>query len=447
MSGVLKGGRVNRERPSRFEVVQEHVIRSVFGGDAVARLFQEGSGWAQDVTAPASPQLLRLLIHLFVYFDHSPHHAAHLRRLREPIHRSVSLIIRAYLKYMRSNAAFHEDMAWYVSLLPEVNQQTEEYSKFLLSRPRGEHDEQLWQLARDAGLDVAAISHYTLHNINASLADKEEPIDHRASLKVSDADIEKIRALKWLFFNHDSDPLACIFHYNHLMRFFLLERNVRAGERLRSEYSRETRQLADEADAPDAEHALRVLVAELACAHALLRAQKRYEQWLSHHLGRPKRPLADKIPAFMDGTRVIKEEAMMREYTAKERAWRAEDLDLAHTAEAALGSLVCIQHEGGTLYWMRDPDDLPSEDESMLEREEQMERLRQMYVPDALAKLVAVHSGTERYRESLKLAEQVASLPGLCELYSSTPEMRKKLAQFLALLRASELDRMGEVGQ
>uniref|UniRef100_A0A674B1I4 Nuclear pore complex protein n=1 Tax=Salmo trutta TaxID=8032 RepID=A0A674B1I4_SALTR len=399
--------KVLEETKEHYHIIQKLVILGDLDG-----LLEEFSNWL--TRSPALPShLLRFMTHLLLFY----------RSLGMQLKEEVSVdVLKAYISLLMKEK--HVDLiAFYVSHLPP-DLATAQYALFLEEVTEAEQRQRCLELAREAGLDVAAVTKMVVENIRER--DTEEFAHHDLTPALdtgtSAEDQRKIDVIDWLVFD-PAQRAEALKQSNAIMRKFLACKKHHAAkvvfakvpEDSMREIYRQWEELGLDTPLPaEDENAIR----EHLCVRAYLEAHEAFNEWFHHMNSPPQKP---SLPAQAKFTEKVA-------YEMKENDWTGRLEALTEDVKERIYNVLLFV-DGG---WMVDVREDTEEDP---ERGHQMVLLRRLCLPMMSFLLQTVLQRTQRHQESLRLADVIASdQHRLYEVFS-----KDELRKFLQKMRESSL--------
>uniref|UniRef100_A0A674B0R0 Nuclear pore complex protein n=1 Tax=Salmo trutta TaxID=8032 RepID=A0A674B0R0_SALTR len=406
--------KVLEETKEHYHIIQKLVILGDLDG-----LLEEFSNWL--TRSPALPShLLRFMTHLLLFY----------RSLGMQLKEEVSVdVLKAYISLLMKEK--HVDLiAFYVSHLPP-DLATAQYALFLEEVTEAEQRQRCLELAREAGLDVAAVTKMVVENIRER--DTEEFAHHDLTPALdtgtSAEDQRKIDVIDWLVFD-PAQRAEALKQSNAIMRKFLACKKHHAAkvvfakvpEDSMREIYRQWEELGLDTPLPaEDENAIR----EHLCVRAYLEAHEAFNEWFHHMNSPPQKP---SLPAQAKFTEKVAYEMKENEYQLEHDSWTGRLEALTEDVKERIYNVLLFV-DGG---WMVDVREDTEEDP---ERGHQMVLLRRLCLPMMSFLLQTVLQRTQRHQESLRLADVIASdQHRLYEVFS-----KDELRKFLQKMRESSL--------
>uniref|UniRef100_A0AAZ3QGD1 Nuclear pore complex protein n=1 Tax=Oncorhynchus tshawytscha TaxID=74940 RepID=A0AAZ3QGD1_ONCTS len=406
--------KVLEETKEHYHIIQKLVILGDLDG-----LLEEFSNWL--TRSPALPShLLRFMTHLVLFY----------RSLGMQLKEEVSVdVLKAYISLLMREK-YVDLIAFYVSHLPP-DLATAQYALFLEEVTEAEQRQRCLELAREAGLDVAAVTKMVVENIRER--DTEEFAHHDLTPALdtgtSAEDQRKIDVIDWLVFD-PAQRAEALKQSNAIMRKFLACKKHHAAkvvfgkvpEDSMREIYRQWEELGLDMPLPaEDENAIR----EHLCVRAYLEAHEAFNEWFHHMNSPPQKP---SLPAQAKFTEKVAYEMKENEYQLEHDSWTGRLEALTEDVKERIYNVLLFV-DGG---WMVDVREDTEEDP---ERGHQMVLLRRLCLPMMSFLLQTVLQRTQRHQESLRLADIIASdQHRLYEVFS-----KDELRKFLQKMRESSL--------
>ncbi|KAJ8245281.1 hypothetical protein GJAV_G00269060 [Gymnothorax javanicus] len=404
--------RVLDETKECYHIIQKFVIVGDLDG-----LIGEFSDWLGGETLPA--HLLRFMTHLLLFY----------RSLGMQLKEEVFVdVLKAYIQLLVSKEQT-DLIAFYVSHLPP-DMAVAEYAHFLESVTETEQRKRCLELAREAGLEVAAVTKTVVENVRER--DPEDFTHHDALLDIAttEGDQRKIDVIEWLVFD-PSQRSEALKQSNSIMRKFLVSKKHDAAKaafgKVPEDSMREIYRQWEEhgMDTPlpaEDENAIR----EHLCIRAYLEAHEAFSDWFKHRNSSPQKPAVPAQAAKF--TEMLAHKMKEEEYQLDHDSWKGRLEALTDDVKERIYNVLLFV-DGG---WMVDVREDAEEDQ---ERSHQMRLLRQLCLPMMTFLLQSVLHSTEQYQECLRLADIIASdQHRLYQVFS-----KDELCKFLQKLRESSL--------
>uniref|UniRef100_A0AAZ3SFW6 Nuclear pore complex protein n=1 Tax=Oncorhynchus tshawytscha TaxID=74940 RepID=A0AAZ3SFW6_ONCTS len=338
-------------------------------------------------------------------------------------------VLKAYISLLMREK-YVDLIAFYVSHLPP-DLATAQYALFLEEVTEAEQRQRCLELAREAGLDVAAVTKMVVENIRER--DTEEFAHHDLTPALdtgtSAEDQRKIDVIDWLVFD-PAQRAEALKQSNAIMRKFLACKKHHAAkvvfgkvpEDSMREIYRQWEELGLDMPLPaEDENAIR----EHLCVRAYLEAHEAFNEWFHHMNSPPQKP---SLPAQAKFTEKVAYEMKENEYQLEHDSWTGRLEALTEDVKERIYNVLLFV-DGG---WMVDVREDTEEDP---ERGHQMVLLRRLCLPMMSFLLQTVLQRTQRHQESLRLADIIASdQHRLYEVFS-----KDELRKFLQKMRESSL--------
>uniref|UniRef100_A0A8C9SYL9 Nuclear pore complex protein n=1 Tax=Scleropages formosus TaxID=113540 RepID=A0A8C9SYL9_SCLFO len=400
--------RVLAETREHYHVIQKFVILGDLDG-----LLDEFSDWLSS-GVPLPSHLLRFMTHLLLFY----------RSLGMQLKEEVTVdVLKAYLQLLISEK--HTDLiAFYVSHLPQ-DMAVSQYAHFLESVTETEQRKHCLELAREAGLDVAAVTKTVVENIRER---DVEDFAHHDLTPALDTGTSEVRTIHIHFFESHWHRLHCTsaigLKYHACLSKHDAAKEVFARvpeDSMREIYRQWEEQGADTPLPAEDENAIR----EHLCIRAYLEAHEAFNEWFKNMNSPPQKPTLSSQAKF---TEKVAHELKEKEYKIEYDNWKSRLEALTDDVKERIYNVLLFV-DGG---WMVDVREDGEEDP---ERTHQMAMLRRLCLPMMCFLLHTVLHSTEQYQESLQLADIVASDQHRLYQVFSKEELRK----FLMKLRESSL--------
>eukprot|EP00076_Gallus_gallus_P008609 XP_004937619.1 nuclear pore complex protein Nup107 isoform X1 [Gallus gallus] len=416
--------RVIEENQEHYRVIQKFIILGDVDG-----LMEEFSRWLSKDRSVLPGHLLRFMTHLILFF----------RTLGLQTKEEVSVeVLKTYIQRMISEK--HTDLiAFYVSHLPP-ELAVVQYALFLEDVTESDQRHHCLELAKEAGLDVAAITKTVVENIRKKDAGDFSHHDHMLDTGTTEADRLKIDVIDWLVFD-PAQRAEALKQSNAIMRKFLASKKHEAAKDVFvkipqdsiAEIYNQWEEQGIEASLPaEDDNAIR----EHLCIRAYLEAHEIFNKWFQHMNSAPQKPPLLPQASF---TEKVAHEHKEKKYEVDYGIWKSFLDGLTSDVKEKMYNVLLFV-DGG---WMVDVREDAEEDP---ERTHQMILLRKLCLPMMCFLLHTVLHSTGQYQECLRLADMVASERH--KLYSvfSKEELRKflqKLRESSLMLLDQDLDPLG----
>ncbi|KAG7454659.1 hypothetical protein MATL_G00262070 [Megalops atlanticus] len=417
--------RVLEETKEFYHIIQKFVILGDLDG-----LVDEFSDWlAAGSTLPA--HLLRFMAHLLLFY----------RSLGMQLKEEVSMdILKTYIQLLVSRRQI-DLIAFYVSHLPP-DMAVAQYAQFLESVTETEQRKHCLELAREAGLEVAAVTKTLVENVRERDTDDFAHHDLTPALDTgtTEEDMRKIDVIDWLVFD-PSQRAEALKQSNAIMRKFLGSRKHDAAkavfakvpeDSMREIYRQWEEQGMDTPLPAEDENAIR----EHLCIRAYLEAHEAFNEWFKHMNSPPQKPT---LPPQAKFTEKVAHDMKEKEYKMEYDNWKGRLESLTDDVKERIYNVLLFV-DGG---WMVDVREDAEEDP---ERSHQMALLRRLCLPMMTFLLQTVLHSTDQHQESLRLADIIASDQHRLYQVFSKEELRKfmqKLRESSLLLLDRGLDPLG----
>ncbi|RXM98795.1 Nuclear pore complex protein Nup107 [Acipenser ruthenus] len=416
--------RVLEETKEHYHVIQKFIILGDLDG-----LMEEFSDWLSHGKPALPSHLLRFMTHLILFF----------RSLGMQTKEEVSVdVLKIYIQVLVSKK-YTDLIAFYVSHLP-ADMAIAQYSEFLECVTETDQRKHCLELAKEAGLDVAAVTKTVVENIRKRDADDFSHHDLALDSGTSEDDLRKIDVIDWLVFD-PSQRAEALKQSNAIMRKFLGSKKHEAAKEvfakipedsMREIYKQWEAQGMDIPLPAEDQNAIR----EHLCIRAYLEAHEAFNEWFKHMNSPPQKPTLSSQAKF---TETVAHEMKEKEYELDCRNWKGCLEALTDDVRDRIYNVLLFV-DGG---WMVDVREDAEEDP---ERSHQMTLLRRLCLPMMAFLLHSVLHSTEQHQECLRLADIVSSEQQKLYQVFSKEELRKflrKLRESSLLLLDKDLDPLG----
>ncbi|XP_015208411.1 nuclear pore complex protein Nup107 [Lepisosteus oculatus] len=418
--------RVLDETKEHYHIIQKFIILGDLDG-----LLEELSEWLGRESPALPSHLLRFMSHLVLFY----------RSLGMQLKEEVAIeVLKAYIQLLIKEK--HTDLiAFYVSHLPQ-DMAVAQYAQFLESVTETEQRKHCLDLAREAGLEVAAVTKTVVENIRER--DTEDFAHHDLTLALftgtSEEDMRKIDVIDWLVFD-SSQRAEALKQSNAIMRKFLGSKKHDAAKEVFAKIPEDSireihRQWEEQGlDMPlpaEDENAIR----EHLCIRAYLEAHEAFNEWFKHMNAPPQKPTLSSQAKY---TETVAHEMKEAEYKMDYKNWKECLEALTEDVKERIYNVLLFV-DGG---WMVDVREDAEEDP---ERSHQMTLLRRLCLPMMCFLLQTVLHSTKLHQESLRLADIIASEQHRLYQVFSKEELQKllqKLRESSLLLLDQGLDPLG----
>lgn len=404
--------RVLEETKEHYHVIQKFIILGDLDG-----LLEEFSDWLCGAT-PLPSHLLRFMAHLVLFY----------RSMGMQLKEEVCVdVLKAFIALLVKEQQ-GELVSFYSSHLPS-HLSTCTYAHFLEGVTEAPHRQRCLELARQAGLDVAAVTKMVVENIRERDSQEFEHHDLTLNTGTSLEDQRKIDVIDWLVFD-PAQRAEALKQSNAIMRKFLASQKHDAAKQVFSKVPEDSmreiyRQWEEQgSDTPlpaEDENAIR----EHLCIRAYLEAHEAFNEWFRHLNGPPQQPTLAPQARF---TQKVAHEMREKDYQMEYENWSGRLDALTEDVKERIYNVLLFV-DGG---WMVDVREDMEEDP---ERGHQMALLRRLCLPMMSFLLQTVLQRTGRHQESLRLADIIASEQHRLYEVFSKDELRK----FLQKMRESSL--------
>ncbi|MGH0138585.1 UNVERIFIED_CONTAM: hypothetical protein FKN15_026490 [Acipenser sinensis] len=454
--------RVLEETKEHYHVIQKFIILGDLDG-----LMEEFSDWLSHGKPALPSHLLRFMTHLILFF----------RSLGMQTKEEVSVdVLKTYIQVLVNKK--HTDLiAFYVSHLP-ADMAIAQYSEFLECVTETDQRKHCLELAKEAGLDVAAVTKTVVENIRKRDADDFSHHDLALDSGTSEEDLRKIDVMDWLVFD-PSQRAEALKQSNAIMRKFLGSKKHEAAKEvfakipedsMREIYKQWEAQGMDIPLPAEDQNAIR----EHLCIRAYLEAHEAFNEWFKHMNSPPQKPTLSSQAKF---TETVAHEMKEKEYELDCRNWKGRLEALTDDVRDRIYNVLLFV-DGGWMVDVREMDcrnwkgrlealtddvrdriynvllfvdggwmvDVREDAEADPERSHQMTLLRRLCLPMMAFLLHSVLHSTEQHQECLRLADIVSSEQQKLYQVFSKEELRKflrKLRESSLLLLDKDLDPLG----
>ncbi|XP_055625149.1 nuclear pore complex protein Nup107 [Toxorhynchites rutilus septentrionalis] len=399
-------------------VIQKYIIL-----DDIPELMRQIDDWLADGSFLLTAQMLRFLTHLVLF----------MRQIGKQCQEDIGdKVIKRYVECLIK----HGDpqlVAFYSAALP-ADMQLLMFSNYLETLSETQARKRALEEAYNFGLDVPAITVYTVEKIR----NREEETDEKPQEgDITPLDHAKISSLEWLVFYPDQRG-ELLWQTNALIRAYLAKRNVEAARKAFAMVPVDTIQqiinnYGSKDDLPQKEE---VSIKEYLCHQTYLAAIDGYNDWVEYYYNmKPKPPQVVKSSNF---TERVASDHREQSYRMDLERWHSQLQEQTTVTRDLLYNILLFPEKG----WLVDPELVtpPEEESEWHNRAVQMENLRKLCIPDVVLLLHQIFTLSERYSESLQLADTISSEERqLYAVYS-----KHKLAEVMTKIAESSLALMNE---
>ncbi|XP_028663120.2 nuclear pore complex protein Nup107 [Erpetoichthys calabaricus] len=406
--------RVLEESKEHFHIIQKFIILEDLDG-----LMDEFNEWLMAGKPSLPSHLLRFMSHLILFF----------RMLGMRTKEEVCVeVLKMYIQVL-INMKNIDLIAHYVRHLPP-DQAIVQYAEFLESITETEQRVHCLKLAREAGLDVAAVTKMVVENVRKK--DVEDFAHHDISPAfdsgTSQADLRKIDVIGWLVF-YPSQRSEALKQSNAIMRMFMGSKKYEAAKGVFIKIPEDSvheiyKHWGDQGlDVPaEDKNAIR----EHLCIRAYLEAHEAFNDWFKHMNTAPK---SQSWPPQAKFKEEVAYEMKVKDYEMEYQTWCKHLNALTSDVKDKMYNVLLFV-DGG---WMVDAYENAEEDQ---ERSHQMTLLRRLCLPAMCFLLHSVLHSTKHHQECLRLADIVSSEQHkLYQVFS-----KEELRRFLLKLRESSVE-------
>ncbi|XP_032710756.1 nuclear pore complex protein Nup107 isoform X4 [Lontra canadensis] len=418
--------RVLEENQEHYHIVQKFLILGDIDG-----LMNEFNRWLSKSRNNLPGHLLRFMTHLILFFH----------TLGLQIKEEVSIeILKTYIQLL-INEKHTNLIAFYTCHLPQ-DLAVAQYALFLEGVTEFEQRHHCLELAKEADLDIAAITKTVVENIRKKDNGEFSHHDMAPALDTSttEEDRLKIDVIDWLVFD-PAQRAEALKQGNAIMRKFLASKKHEAAKEVFvkipqdsiAEIYNQWEEQGMESPLPaEDDNAIR----EHLCIRAYLEANETFNEWFKHMNSAPQKPTLIPQATF---TEKVAHEHKEKKYEMDYVIWKGHlDALTADVKEKMYNVLLFV--DGG---WMVDVREDAEEDH---ERTHQMVSLRKLCLPMLCFLLHTILHSTGQYQECLQLADMVSSERHKLYLVFSKEELRKllqKLRESSLMLLDQGLDPLG----
>ncbi|XP_063783579.1 nuclear pore complex protein Nup107 isoform X2 [Pseudophryne corroboree] len=418
--------RVLEENKEHYHIIQKFIILGDVDG-----LMEEFSEWLSKKKSLLLGHLLRFMTHLILFF----------RTLGLQTKEEVSVeVLKTYIQRLVKEKHITL-IAFYVSHLPQ-DLGISQYAEFLENVTEAEQRHQCLELAKEAGLDIAAITKTVVENIRRRDGGELAPHDIVPAMDsaINEEDRARIDVIDWLVFD-PAQRAEALKQSNAIIRTFLESKKHDAAKEVFAKipqdsiaeiYSQWEEQGMDSALPAEDDNAIR----EHLCIRAYLEAHEAFSEWFKHMNSPPQKPVLVENATF---TEKVAYEHKEKKYEMDYGTWKNHlDVLTVDVKEKIYNVLLFV--DGG---WMVDVRDDAEED---TERKQQMERLRSLCLPMMCFLLHTVLHNTKQYQDCLRLADVISSENQKLYKVFSKSELKKvlqKLRESSLMLLDMQLDPLG----
>eukprot|EP01090_Pellita_catalonica_P012230 TRINITY_DN2606_c0_g1_i1.p1 TRINITY_DN2606_c0_g1~~TRINITY_DN2606_c0_g1_i1.p1 ORF type:complete len:927 (-),score=177.81 TRINITY_DN2606_c0_g1_i1:207-2723(-) len=398
---------------------KHHTIQSLLMLDDRKGLLEQLARWISDTEC--STQLLRCAAHIAHFFSLYESESAGPSTFDIINSTPYHAIISKYITHLIANKHNHL-IASYTTHLPR-RYQVDTYAEFLVNITDTEQRQLCLDLAESAGLDVNAATSRVVEIIRT-----KEDTQENSTIKLSDEDHSKIRALGWLTFD-THQRLDMLNQANALARAFLAKDKILAVKKL---FEALPKNALEGAAKGINSHQERSVVKEHAALADYVKARNSYNQWAIAFAQRPK-PVQRAAASSTEfpSTLLLKERAH-QDYERKFAEWKQDLAEVTRMTIEALYGVVSFP-----LGWLVERVPLNASKQEV-QRGREMEELRRKCIPGIFFMLHKVLYETGSFAESIRLADFIA--------YEQKQEYKafskKELQQFLELVRKSAIQNL-----
>lgn len=417
-----KSPKIGTDAQRPINVIQKYLIL-----DNVPELLRHVDTWLTD--GQASPQMLRLLTHIVMFMRQVG------RQHQEDV---ADRVIKAYVEYL-FKLKDSQMVAFYAAALPR-DLQISMYSRYMETVTTDR--KRCLEEAITAGLDIQAITSYTVDAVRSRLIDDEDSADDvgvELQDVISPEDERRISTLEWLTF-YPQQRGELMWQTNAFIRTFLASRKIAAVKKLFAVIPKDTVAIlcSSYGSKEDLPHRDECSIKEHLSYQAYLAALDGYNDWSYLYHSRPKPPQLAKPGANF--TEKVASEHRENAYRAELDNWDGQLKSQTQRTKDLLYNIILFPDSG----WLVDPDAIKMvpEDESGVwaRRFVQLESLRKIYVPEVVLLLHNTLHLAEEFQDCVRLADEIVSESRqIYKVFS-----KQKLEEVLMKLSESSLSLMNQ---
>ena len=396
-----------------------HVIQKLIILGNIEELLEIMTQWIHTDRANLNTHLIRFMAHLVLF----------LRNTRPGFMEDyVNVILETYVEELiQGNNKLL--VAHYTSTLPP-DSQVMWCAKFLEGVTEAEEKQQCLELAREAGLNIPAITKTVVENIRS-----HDVVDFTQDLQtintaINQEDRKKIESIDWLVFDSYQRSEA-IKQANAIMRSFVAVKKLTAAKEVLNKLPPDSidivvevwvRQTGTTELSPEDNNCLR----EFICHKAYLDAMDSFNDWFNtYHHTKPTKPTVLHGATF---TEKVAHEHRVKQYEADMDRWHHNLISQTRMTKKKMYNVLLFT-DGGWMVDQKEEEDLDGN------RQQQMMSLRQLVLPGLCFLLHNILHTSQQYAECLQLADIIASEQHQLYKVFRNDELR----QLLKLLRDSSL--------
>lgn len=406
-------------------IIQKYLIL-----DDIPELMKHIDAWISDAKIDA--QMLRFLTHVVLFMRQIG------RQHQEDI---ADKVIKRYVEAL-IELGEHQLVAFYTAAVSHHMQVTL-YARFLESVNETPRRKRALEEAFNVGLDVFAITCYTVEQMRNQLADAEEPAQLQGDCSAIDA--RRISALEWLTF-YPEQKGELLWQSNAMIRTFLAENKIECVRKVFGMASpNELQQIIVYFGSSDnLPYREECSVKEYLCHQSYLLAVDGYNDWSRLYHNKPKEP--QMTGANANFTERIAAEHKEQAFQSEMERWNLTVMEQTRMTSEVLYNVLLFPDKG----FLIDPDmpGVPSNDgdggemdgDQWKHRAVQLGNLRKLCIPEVVLLLQQVLHATGNYKECVRLSDLLASETRQLYLVYS----KQKFAELIGKLAESSLALMNE---
>ncbi|XP_053693286.1 nuclear pore complex protein Nup107 [Sabethes cyaneus] len=405
----------------------DRVIQKYLVLDDIPELMRQIDNWLSDVSFSLTTQMIRFLAHLVLF----------MRQIGKQCQEDIGdKVIKRYVECLIK----HGDaqlVAFYTAALP-ADLQLLMYSNFLEAISETQQRKRALEEAYNFGLDVPAITIYTVEKIRNREDDSQDAKPQEG--EITSLDLSKISSLEWLIFYPDQRG-ELLWQTNAMVRTFLAKRNVEAARKAFTVVPVDTIQqiINNYGSKDDLPYREECCIKEYLCHQTYLAAIDGYNDWVEYYYNmKPKPPQLVKTSNF---TERVASEHREQSYRMDLERWHSQLQEQTTVTRDLLYNILLFPEKG----WLIDPESTHEKNieelqEEWRHRQVQLENLRKLCIPDVVLLLHQIFTQSGRFDESLQLADVISSEQRrLYTIYS-----KHKLAEVMSKIAESSLALMNE---
>lgn len=351
-------------------------------------------------------------------------------------------ILEAYISFLIEKRMLTL-VATYVAALPK-ERQVANYSKLLSQVTDPAERQECVVAANEAGLDIDEITKVVVQtNVPAAVV-SDDQLDfgdftrQTMKSKATAEDLATINSLDWLMINC-VQYIELLKQGNAIMRAFALSGKLDAARAVLLKMPSGLlegvlHEWKGQSGVAELSSDLTSFAREYQCFRAYFEAMDTFDSWLRFfHNSKPEEPVKPTSKKFTD---IVAYEHKSKGYEADMKHYKEILANMGQTVARKIVDLLCFP-EGG---WLRDPSDLDAVVEHVDDRTQKMNQLRRMYIPQLTLIAHTVLHSSSLLRESVQLADIVASEDHRLYKEFTTAQLQ----DFLRKIRESSLSSLNE---